>query len=390
MRALAPRARPLIAIAAAAAATVAALSACTPRAPRATPGTAPGAAPDTAPRPMPTRTLVPVLEPQRSGTTALLQAVSAVSERVVWVSGHEGTWARTLDGGATWETGRVPGADTLQFRDVQGVSADSAWLLAAGAGELSRIYRTTDGGRHWTEQFVNAEPNAFFDCFAFWDTRRALAFSDAVDGHHLVLRTRDGGEHWDRIPPASLPTALPGEGGFAASGTCVATAGSGTAWIGTGNTSAARVLRTTDGGTTWSVVAVPVVSGTAAGIASVAFRDSLHGLALGGDIGKPDARGDYVARTEDGGRTWSIAGRPTFAGAVYGAAWVPGATTPTIVAVGPGGASLSRDDGQSWRRLDDDAYWAVGFASPSAGWAVGPKGRIVRIRLATSPRGDRN
>ena len=42
------------------------------------------------------------LESQVSGTDVLLQAVSAVDEEVVWVSGHGGTWARTLDGGATW------------------------------------------------------------------------------------------------------------------------------------------------------------------------------------------------------------------------------------------------------------------------------------------------
>jgi hypothetical protein len=89
-----------------------------------------------------------------------------------------------------------------------------------------------------------------------------------------------------------------------------------------------------------------------------------------------------VARTADGGRTWSVGGRPTFAGAVYGAAYVPGAPTPTIIAVGPGGMDLSTDDGRHWTQLDTLAYWSVGVASPDAGWAVGPGGRIVKIVLA--------
>src|SRR5262249_55012229 len=55
---------------------------------------------------------------QQSGTDALLIAVSAVDDRVVWASGQGGTWLRTLDGGAHWQSGRVPGADSLQFRDV--------------------------------------------------------------------------------------------------------------------------------------------------------------------------------------------------------------------------------------------------------------------------------
>ena len=40
-----------------------------------------------------------------SGTTALLQAVSVVNGDTVWVSGHDGTYARTTDGGVDlmWE-----------------------------------------------------------------------------------------------------------------------------------------------------------------------------------------------------------------------------------------------------------------------------------------------
>jgi len=331
--------------------------------------------------PAPTPLGTPVLTVQQSGTTALLQAVSPVNDRIVWVSGHAGTFARTLDGGVSWTAGRVPGADTLQFRDVHAVSADTAWLMSAGSGELSRIFKTADGGRSWSQQHLNRERDAFFDCMAFWDARRGVVFSDAVRGEHFVLLTDDGGEHWERIPPEGLPPAAPAEGGFAASGTCVVTVGQMTAFAGTGNAPRAQVLKTTDAGRSWTAHPVPVVSGEAAGIASVAFRDSLHGVAIGGEIGKPSARGDYVALTVDGGRTWSPGGRFTFAGPAYGAAYVPGAANPPLVAVGPGGADVSRDDGRSWASIDTLAYWSVGFASAAAGWAVGPRGRIVRIRL---------
>lgn len=336
---------------------------------------------ETVPPPAPIVSVSPSLEPQRSGTTALLQAVSAVDARVVWVSGHAGTVVRTLDGGATWEARPVAGADSLQFRDVHAASADRAWLLSAGAGSLSRIYRTTDGGRSWTEQYRATEPEAFLDCFAFWDAERGIAFGDAVRGEHFVLLTSDGGSTWTRVPPERLPPALPGEGSFAASGTCVATAGEGHAWIGTGNAVVARVLHTLDGGGVWTVADTEVASGEAAGFASVAFRGSLRGAALGGEIGKPDARGDYVALTSDGGRSWVPGGRPTFAGAVYGAAYARGLGAQPLVAVGPGGASISLDDGRSWNALDTLAYWSVGFASPESGWLVGPGGRIVKVRL---------
>jgi photosystem II stability/assembly factor-like uncharacterized protein len=323
----------------------------------------------------------PVLTLQASEMTPLLQAISAVSTQVVWASGHQGIFVRTTDGGATWHAARVPGPDTLQFRDVHAVSADTAWLMSAGSGELSRIYRTTDGGRSWTLQHLERDPDAFFDCMSFWDSNNGFVFSDAVRGSHVILRTNDGGATWVRVPAHQMPAALPGEGSFAASGTCSAVAGRSHGWVGTGNAATPRALRTTDGGMSWTPAELPVVGGTSAGIASTIFRDTLHGIALGGEIDKPAARGDYVAITADGGKSWTPGGRLTFAGAVYGAAYVPGVGAPVVVAVGPGGADVSRDEGRSWTRLDSTAYWSVAFASPRDGWAVGPRGRIVKIRL---------
>lgn len=337
----------------------------------------------------------PTLTVQESGTTALLQAVSAVSERVVWVSGHRGTVLRTTDGGATWERLIVPDADTLQFRDIHAIDERTAYVLSAGPGPLSRIYKTTDGGRSWTLQFVNEEPEAFFDCLSFWDERRGLAFSDAVAGEVILLATEDGGAHWTRIPPERVPDAQAGgEGAFAASGTCIVTAPGGLAWIGTGAAEKARVFRTEDYGRSWAVAQTPVVAGEMAGIFTLAFRDAVHGVALGGDLARPQEHTDNVAVTADGGRTWTLAGRTHLPGAVYGAAYVPGAPTPTLVAVGPGGMDLSTDDARTWTTLDTASYWAVGFApaaagaessapagaaSPAPGWAVGPRGRIVKI-----------
>jgi photosystem II stability/assembly factor-like uncharacterized protein len=329
-------------------------------------------APETAPAAR------PALEAQSSGTTALLQAVSAVSDSVVWVSGHRGTWARTTDGGRTWRAAQVPGADTLQFRDVFALDADRAWLMSAGPGALSRIYRTGDGGATWELQFTNAEPTGFYDCLDFWDARRGLAFSDQVNGRVMVLATSDGGARWALVPEAALPAALPDEGGFAASGTCLVTRPGGHAWIATGNAPRSRVLHTADYGRTWSVSDVPIAAGSAAGLTTITFRDDRNGAGLGGPLGDANAVTDNVVMTSDGGRTWRAGGRPTFTGAVFGAAFVPGAGA-TLVAVGPQGSSLSRDGGETWAALDSLAYWGIGFSPTGTGWITGPGGRITRI-----------
>ena len=61
--------------------------------------------------------------------------MSPVNSRVVWASGVGGTYVLTTDGGTTWKAGVVPGAEALQFRDVEGVSEKVAYLLAAGVGQ---------------------------------------------------------------------------------------------------------------------------------------------------------------------------------------------------------------------------------------------------------------
>lgn len=332
--------------------------------------------------PPPTWTLDPRIEAQSSGSTSLFIGVHIVDDTTVWISGTGGAWARTVDGGNTWQTGVVPGADSLQFRDVHAIDAANAWVLSIGNGPLSRIYRTSDGGATWTLQFMNDEPRAFFDCFDFWDADHGIAFGDSFDGAFPIVQTSDGGTTWTAVPASRLPPANDGEGGFAASGTCLVTAGPGTAWIGTGASErGARVLRTTDRGQSWTIAETPIVKGGSRGITTLAFRDTLNGAALGGDIAQPDSMTDNVALTSDGGRTWGPGGRPAFSGAVYGAAWVPRAPSPTLIAAGPRGLSVSVDGGLAWSPLDTLNHWSVAFAAPDRGWAVGPGGRITFIRL---------
>ncbi len=322
----------------------------------------------------------PKLTPQSSGTDVLFIGLDPVDARVVWAGGTRGTFARTTDGGQTWQAGTVPAADSLQFRDVHAVDARTAYLLSAGSGDQSRLYKTTDGGATWTLQFTNPEPEGFFDCMDFWDADHGIAFSDAVDGVFLLITTADGGATWTRVPAEALPPADAGEGSFAASGTCLVAVGDSTAYVGTGAGRAARILRTPDRGATWTVVETPLVGGTpTAGIATLAFRDAQHGAALGGEIAAPDSFASNVIVTADGGVTWSLAGRPPFAGAVYGAAYVPGASVPTLVATGPRGLAFSRDDARAWTLIDTLNHWSVAFAEPGAGWAVGPEGRITKI-----------
>jgi photosystem II stability/assembly factor-like uncharacterized protein len=327
----------------------------------------------------------PTLQRQKSGTTNRLQAISPVNAQVVWASGLGGTYALTTDGGKHWQARVVPGAENLQFRDVQGVSAEVAYLLSSGTGPDARVYKTEDGGNTWTLQFQNHNRSAFYDCFAFWTPSRGLTMADSVNGRFPVIRTTNG-HTWQDIGN-HLPPALPGEAAFAASGTCVATQGKSRAWIGTGGSSEARILSTTNGGNTWHAYQTPIVQGTAtSGVISVDFRDALHGILGGGELLEPNDFSNNVARSSDGGKTWQLTTPTPFPGAVYGLSYAGNASrreassSRTVVATGPSGTGWSPDEGDTWNLLPGLVnYWAVAFADAHTGWLVGTEGRIVKI-----------
>ena len=192
---------------------------------------------------------------QSSGTTASLRGVSAVSPSVVWASGAGGAYLRTLDGGATWHAAAVPGAGDLDFRGLRALDSHTAWLMSSGPGEKSRIYRTADGGAHWSPLHTNPDAGGFFDALAFWDARRGIVLGDPVDGQFVILTTADGGATWQR---RKLPPALPNEGAFAASNSCLPVRGKREVWFGTGGPSGARVFHSHDGGENWEVAGTPL------------------------------------------------------------------------------------------------------------------------------------
>src|SRR6202166_3296182 len=116
---------------------------------------------------------------QFSHTTESLRGVSAVSRQIAWASGTHGTYLRTTDG-RLWIPAQVPGAESLDFRAVVAFSADEAFLMSAGPGDQSRIYHTTDAGRHWQLQFTNRNPKGFFDSMVFWDPTHGIVLGDPI------------------------------------------------------------------------------------------------------------------------------------------------------------------------------------------------------------------
>lgn len=320
-----------------------------------------------------------------TGTASRLRGLAPVSGRVAWVSGSLGAVLRTDDGGRTWQD-VSPGGDTgaLEFRDIEAFDARRAVVMSAGEGTDSRVYTTSDGGLTWRLGFQNAEPAAFYDCLGFWDARHGIALSDPVDGRFRVISTSDGGRSWSVVDPAGMPAALPGEFAFAASGTCLVTAGRSDAWIASGGGATSRVLHSTDRGLTWSVTSTPVASAPAGGIFSLAVRGTDDLVAVGGDFTAPTVGADASATSTDAGATWAPGG--ALGGYRSGAAWLnqkqhgraPGAGA--VIAVGPTGTDLSRDAGRTWTAVDAGSLDSVECTRDGACWASGANGRVAVLQ----------
>jgi photosystem II stability/assembly factor-like uncharacterized protein len=308
---------------------------------------------------------------QISNTTAGLRGLSVVSPQVAWASGTNGTFLKTTDGGQHWRSAVVPGAEGLDFRDVEAFDENRAYLLASGEGENSRVYKTSDGGSHWELLFTNPDGKGFFDAIAFWNESHGILVGDPVDGHFAVFTTADGGRSWQR---EKTPEALAGEGAFAASGTCLVARGAGDAWFATGGPGGARVFRTRDGGRTWRAAKAPLGGTKTAGIFSLAFADKKNGVAVGGDYQKPNAKEGTLAFTHNGGKEWiaGATGTLSYRSGVTSLGW------KLMIAVGTAGSDISRDGGKTWKHFSDTNLNGVA-GSNGAVWAVGPKGVIVRL-----------
>jgi photosystem II stability/assembly factor-like uncharacterized protein len=318
-------------------------------------------------------------EPQTSGVTARLRGVSAVSALIAWASGANGTVLRTTDGGRSWSRLPIPDAEKLDFRDVDAINDRIAYALSIGAGPSSRIYKTSDGGAHWTLQFANTDPNVFLDAMAFRDEANGFAFSDSVDSQFVVLTTTNGGLRWERVPGDRLPPALPGEGAFAGSGTNVALFGREHVWIGT---TASRVLHSSDNGRTWSVSTTPVATGQAAGIFSIAFRDAQHGVIVGGNYQREPEAVDNVAVTSDGGASWTLVKDHGLSGFRSVVAWMPAMGVRSLIALGPSGADWSSDDGRTWAPFPSHGFDTFSVARDGAAWAAGLGGHLAKLNLS--------
>jgi photosystem II stability/assembly factor-like uncharacterized protein len=312
----------------------------------------------------------------RGVSAVYVQNARGVPTPVVWASGSNGVILRSLDEGETWKRLHVAGGDALDFRGIVAVSDTTAYVMSSGEGEKSGIYKTSDGGETWNLQYTDKRKEFFLDSIACLSEKRCFALGDPIEGKFLLMETMDG-EHWNALPSDRMPGALPGEGAFAASNTCLAVSDE-EILFGTGGP-VARVFRSSDWGRTWTAVETPIAHANASsGIFSISRRKSggaITVVVVGGDYKHPKRASTVAAASEDGGKTWKLSKRQP--GGFRSAA--SSLSKPTFVTVGPNGEEISEDRGVHWKRTDSLNLNALAILDDQHAWAVGPHRTIARF-----------
>src|SRR6266567_6456316 len=147
-----------------------------------------------------------------SNTTASLRGIHNIGGGVAWASGTNGTVLRTEDGGYLWQTCTIPpGAEKLDFRGIQAFNENTAIVMSSGLGDLSRLYKTTDGCQTWKLLFTNPDKEGFWDGLVA-DKAGGVVIGDPVDGRFAIFSSANNGhqrwfryEHPERVPSLKIP-----------------------------------------------------------------------------------------------------------------------------------------------------------------------------------------
>ena len=353
---------------------------------------------------------------QDSHTTASLRGIHNIGGGVAWASGTNGTVLRTEDGGYLWQTcATPPGAEHLDFRGIQAFDENTAIVMSSGKGNLSRLYKTTDGCKSWRLVLTNPDKDGFWDAIQFIPGqgrekgRIGHIIGDPVDGKFPHFITYDYGESWSdygRSRKAEVASADGGEALFAASNSSMILVRSGDLFVTGGSTSRSRTLElhvNHDPYVTWRYVGgnIPVPHGPSAGAFSVAAHlgpDSVGNadaakylvrgthsgdvvVAVGGDYKQPENSSGTAVFSTDGTLHWNPAQTPPHG---YRSSVAYDEKINIWITVGPNGTDISSDDGKNWRALKptpgEPANADRNWNALSLPFVVGSDGRIGKLR----------
>ena len=303
-----------------------------------------------------------------------IRALEILNDGSLAFAGSDGKFGLYNPTDKKWVTNIIK-EDSLQpsFRATGHTTTDFFMLSVANPALL---FKTGENGQMQPVYYEEGE-KVFYDALKFWNDREGIAMGDPTDNCLSIIITRDGGNTWNKLNCEDLPSSPEGEAAFAASNTNIKIMGN-KAWIITGGMKS-RVFYTPDKGKNWEVFDTPLIQGTSTqGGYSMDFYDKMEGFIIGGDYTNPDLNTGNKARTEDGGRTWTIVSDGKEPGYKSCVQYVPKMSGNELVAVGFTGISYSADKGNSWKSLSEEGFYTIRFINDSTAYGAG-KNRISKI-----------
>jgi photosystem II stability/assembly factor-like uncharacterized protein len=236
---------------------------------------------------------------------------------VGYAVGSGQTLLRSTDSGATWSPKGLVGVSG--FPDLESIGCASATTCLMTEADGGQLVRTTDGGDHG--KLVTPSTEKIFAA-GFASATRAVAVGD--DGATVV--SNNAGRTWT---PVGGSLAGSGFDRLRATNSQLAEAG--------GNNG--TLARTIDGGSNWFTVGVP----TTGAVRDASFPSQGTGFALDSEGG--------AFRTTNGGTTWSILDT----GASKDPRALLAVNASRVLLVGPQGLRLSTNGGSSFKTVKSKA-----------------------------------
>lgn len=308
-----------------------------------------------------------------SGTGTSIRGLSVVNDKVIWVSGTNGTIGRSADSGNTWKWMQVKGFEKTDFRDIEAFDTTTAIIM--GIATPAYILKTNDGGNSWKVVFEDRRNGMFLDAMEFWDEQSGIVIGDPVDGKIYIARTFNGGDSWQSQTGEGYP-ASEGEALFAASGTNIRPLSGREACFVTGGTLSRLFICN-------RIIHLPLVQGKAsAGANSIAVYGSKekdpvrHLVAVGGNFEEAQETEGNCAVSKNGGKTWQAPETPPQG---YRSC-VEFIAKRKLIACGTTGVDISEDGGIHWKLLSNEGFHVCRKAKKGKSvFLAGGNGKIAKL-----------
>ncbi len=309
-----------------------------------------------------------------SGEKTSIRGLSVVSDKILWVSGSNGTVGRSADGGTTWKWSHVKNFEKTDFRDIEAFDDSTAVIM--GIAEPAYILKTSDAGETWKVVYENKTKGMFLDAMDFSNDQNGIVIGDPIDknpaspaGRIFIATTVDGGNSWQDMKQ-NAPLADSGEACFASSGTNIRMFDTDNACFITGGLRSRLFIGN-------NIFDLPIIQGKeTTGANSVAVKNKKTLIVVGGDFNAPASTSKICVITKDGGKTWTS---PTIGPSGYRSC-VEYLKKKKWITCGLNGIDYSTDEGKNWKWISKESFHVVRKAKyGKAVFFAGSNGKIGKL-----------